>query len=258
MSQQVGPMSLLPDTYTRRAQLRPALFVALPLALCAIAYFSSDLQKWAGMWTAMWTLLIWCGGIILFAQLGRDMGRRKQDDLYKQWGGKPTTKLLRHRDAENQVALQRRHQRLQQLMPDIKLPSPSEERENPEAADEIYETCSAFLREQTRDTKEFRLVFEENCNYGFRRNLWGMKPVGIVISVIGIAVITALIILDQCGIITANLPTMIACGTLIMFSLLGWLFLFKPSWVRIPADAYAIQLIGAVDKLEPPKLPEEK
>ena len=31
---------------------------------------------------------------------------------------------------------------------------------------------------------KFPLVYEENCNYGFRRNMFGLRPIGIAVSVI--------------------------------------------------------------------------
>ena len=40
------------------------------------------------------------------------------------------------------------------------------------------------LREATRDTSRFPLVFAENANYGFRRNLWGLRPIGTGVAVV--------------------------------------------------------------------------
>ena len=190
---------------------------------------------------------------MLVSQLGRDLGRKKEKSLFAAWGGKPTTRMLRHRDADNQVTLQRRHQRLKKLLPEITLPSPQEEHDNPGAADDVYETCSTFLREHTRDKEKFRLVFEELCNYGFRRNLWGMKSIALFTSILSTAVVITLIILTQIDIIETNLPIAITCGILSLFVLVGWIFLFKPNWVRVPAEAYAIQLLSSIDKIEPPK-----
>jgi hypothetical protein len=36
-------------------------------------------------------------------------------------------------------------------------------------------------------TKEIQLVYVENVGYGFRRNLWGIKPYGIGFCVMAIA-----------------------------------------------------------------------
>ena len=34
----------------------------------------------------------------------------------------------------------------------------------------------------SRDKAKYPLVFEENVNLGFRRNLWAMKPAAVVIT----------------------------------------------------------------------------
>ena len=51
-------------------------------------------------------------------------------------------------------------------------------------ADTKYEEVVRSLREATRDTSRFPLVFAENVNYGYRRNLWGLRPFGTPIAVI--------------------------------------------------------------------------
>jgi len=59
------------------------------------------------------------------------------------------------------------------LIPAHPMPMIDDERSEPESADHVYDSSTAFLLEKTRDKKAFPLIFEENCNYGFRRNLWG-------------------------------------------------------------------------------------
>ena len=83
------------DTYTRRARLYPALLVALPLGLATLAWFPEGLAGWG----TLWGLVTWSGATALLAQVGRDKGRVKEPGLFEQWGGKPTTRMLRHRHA---------------------------------------------------------------------------------------------------------------------------------------------------------------
>ncbi len=40
-----------------------------------------------------------------------------------------------------------------------------------------------YLRENTRDKEKFGLVYAELIGYGFRRNLWGMKKLGVTLSI---------------------------------------------------------------------------
>jgi len=147
------------------------------------------------------------------------------------------------------LILARRHKKLQELLPDVKMPSPEEEFKNPEAADEVYDSCLSFIREKTRNKKRFGLVFEENCNYGFRRNLWGMKPIGISLSALSTLAIVILILKNLFSKEIPITPFMIGGGPINLLFLFGWLFWFKKEWVKTAAETYAEALLGACDQL---------
>jgi hypothetical protein len=231
------------DLYVRRARLQPALLVALPIALAVLAYFPTGVVGWG----ILWSLLVWCGGTALLAQIARDPGKRKEPELLARWGGKPTTRLLRHRDASNKALLARRHAKLAALISGQVMPTVEEESSSPTRADDIYDSCTAFLRAKTEDRKSFPLVFEENCNYGFRRNLWGMKPLGIFTAVAGSLTILSGVILR----LVPLQPLPILCGTLDILFVVIWVGWITPSWVRIAADSYAERLLAVCDSLEP-------
>lgn len=232
------------DAYTIKARLRPVAIVALPLAVGGWVWLMEEFP----ILSVLWGILIWCGGTYLASELGRDLGRNKQPGLYESWGGPPTTSLLRHRDAKNRVLLVRWHKKLQELLGDIEIPTEEEERKNPKHADEVYETCASYLREHTRDKEKFALVFDENCSYGFRRNLWGMRKIGIVLSAIGTAAILVYIGVDFLA--KAPVPkTAIVAGILNLAILTSWIFLFDSRWVKTAADAYALRLIESSEKL---------
>jgi hypothetical protein len=140
------------------------------------------------------------------------------------------------------VLLTRRHERLRQLAANVQMPTAKQEEKNPGKADQVYDSCTAFLLEKTRDKKQFPLVFEENCNYGFRRNLWGMKPFGILTSLAGTGGVAVLLVLDYYHHGIAAISTII-CGTISFLLLIGWIGWFSPEWVRIPAEAYQRQRV---------------
>lgn len=232
------------DTYTVRARVLPVLLVALPGCLASIAWFPES-ENW---WRAVSGLLMACGVPVLVAQIGRDRGKKKEGELYRSWGGKPTTRFLRHRDASNKVILARRHRRLQELIADIKIPTEQEEENNPTHADEVYDACALFLRERTRDKKNFLLLFQENVSYGFRRNLWGLKPLGLVVTLLGLAAVVGLIIMRY-GQSESLLPVTVICAAGNVLLAAVWLFWVKPEWVRTPAEGYAEQLLAAIERL---------
>ncbi len=234
------------DAYTRRARLSPALIVVLPVASVALMLFPNKLT----LLGILVSLLVGFGGAALLAQVGRDMGKQKEQSLFAIWeGGKPTTRMLRHSTTSNAKVLALRHSKLQTLLPSLHLPTAAEEIASADQADETYEACATFLRNKTRDREKFNLIFEENCNYGFRRNLWGMKPLGIILSILGILAAGIVAAMSFFVWKTAFPLSAIACGVGNFILLILWLFLFTPNWVKIAADAYAERLLDACENL---------
>jgi len=233
------------DVYTVKARLLPVLLVTLPIGLVTMILSPNTSLAWK----TVWGLIGWSGGGFLLAQLGRDAGLKKESQLFKSWGGKPTTKMLRHRDFNNSVILARRHKKLKALIKDVKLPTSEEEARDPNAADETYEACATFLREKTRDRKEFALVFEENCSYGFRRNLWGMKPIGFIVSLLCLGVIIVSPIFEPSILNDGRIGLVVLAGGANLFLMVLWVFVFRPSWVKVAANAYAERLLEACEQL---------
>jgi hypothetical protein len=232
------------DFYTLKARLSPALLAILPLVVTAIAFFPQYLTSWK----SLYAIAVSCGLIYLLAELGRRAGTLKQDELYKGWGGRPSVAMLRHRKAPNKALVAERHRKLALLFPHLRLPSPEEERQNPKKADEIYEVVGESLIDCTRDKKTFPLLFQENCSYGFWRNLWGLKPVGITTSLVALAAI-AVLILRPDYFAFVDRKTLVAPLILDIGFLFVWTFWVTPKSIRVPAEAYAERLFETCDEL---------
>ena len=136
-----------------------------------------------------------------------------------------------------------------------------QEEANPQWEDTKYEEAVASLREATRDSAKFSLVFAENVNYGFRRNLWGLRPIGGAIAVaLALPSLTLLLLtiwgrpwpapwwdvfVNPDSVVVIRLAVAVAHTTLAAI----WLFWVKPSWVKAVADTYAMQLMESVRTL---------
>ena len=116
-------------------------------------------------------------------------------------------------------------------------------------ADEIYEACVTLLREKTRDKKQFPLVFDENCSYGFRRNLWGLKPLGIAVSVVAVVAVVALPLVEPTVWSTALKDRMLVPLLVNLVLVVGWLSVVTPRWVKLAADAYGQRLLESCERL---------
>jgi hypothetical protein len=197
-----------------------------------------------------------CGGLFasfgltaLLSQLGRDLGVRKEPSLFQMWGGVPTTRMLSQSlSTIDSTTLKRYYAKLRVLLPDLTIPEQADEIRNPSAAHEVYSSCILFLRENTRDPKRFPLVFAENVNYNFRRNLWALKPAGIWSAALGTISCSLSVILgihDKPSSVLFGILGGMISGMLLFL----WLFVFNPTWIRLAAQAYAERLLGSLDSM---------
>lgn len=238
-------MELPFDKYTYRARLLPSLLAFLPLAFAVTVWFPGQ----EATWKILGLIVVSSGLATLLSHLGRDRGKRKETGLFQMWGGVPTTRLLSHRFTKfDAVTLGRYHAKLKTLLPELQIPDLAEERTNPSRASDVYGSCTSFLREKTRDQRTFSLVFAENINYGFRRNLYGWKPIGLIAASLGIvscAIFTAKHLRAAQSVLLFGIAGLVVSVTLLLL----WLFTIKPEWVHLAADAYAERLIRSLDAL---------
>lgn len=232
------------NEYARNARLKPALLVSLPVALLAMTFG----LKSSVLVGALFGPLTAVGFTYLLAHLTRDFGVKKQVELFRSWGGKPSVTKLRHRDTSlNPHTRQRYHDKAAELL-GKRLPTPADEEANPSAADLLYEAYSNLLLERTRDTKKFRLLFEELIGYGFRRNLFALKTLGLWLCVFCLlAEIAVLVHAIRKGV--DGVETTAVFAALDFFLMVSWWFWIRADWVRRAADAYADRLLAASENL---------
>jgi len=226
------------DAYNRRARLAPAALAAFP----ALVLLGSGLVSPKGL--ASITAIAGGAVGIFICALVRDLGRRLQPELWYSWGGPPTVRRLRWRDTEDATAIDRLHRRVQQVTGD-ELPSRAEEQADPAAADRRYDEAIAALRDLTRDRKDFQLVFEENANYGFRRNCLGLRPIALALAVAVLVLSGVLLVVGDEG----SRDRFSAGAGVGAIAVLGWWRIVTPGWVRSSGEIYADRLLESVESL---------
>jgi hypothetical protein len=244
------------DSYNRAARLYPALLTLFPVLIATLAWFPALITSNIG--ATLITIASSCGILFALSVFARSRGRSIEDGLLKKWGGWPTTIWLRHSDVNLTGPTKRRyHAALSRLVPRLRLPSAESERRNRRAADERYRSAVEWLKEQTRDSKRFPLVLKENTEYGFRRNMRGMRryaisalllafaasATGLFYALSGGEAPTLAAAVQQVG------PAVIGANLLILLALVGWIFFVNDSWVREAGDQYARALLASCDTL---------
>ena len=231
---------ILFDQYSLRARLQPALLTLLPAAIAIFAWTGPGV-KWQ---SALWTLFGTAGGTYFLAILARNFGKQIEPGLWQSWGGAPTTQLLRHSGPANSVMRERWHKYLSKLL-DKPFPTTQEEAANPAGADDIYNAAVKLQIGKTRDTKKYHLLFKENIQYGFCRNLFAMRVTGIIVAILGVVASGA----AGAWFIQIGDPQIRpwVCGATGLLFLIWWIFTIKPEWVKIPAFAYAERLFESTE-----------
>jgi hypothetical protein len=242
------------DAYERRARLYPGLIaifpaIAVPLVLLPHTVFGN----FGKMFIAA---IAYVGLFYLLTNIARTEGKRIEPRLLQSWGGWPTTILLRHSDNTIDIhTKQRYHGSLAKLAPNLPLPSVASERRNLSKADDVYRSLTKKLLEKRRGEK-YRLVSDANAEYGFRRNMLGLKPwaIGVGGIVAGLILLVWWFPYRAYPISELILETdlgkrwkiyLLFPGDLAAISF--WIFYVRESWVRQSAFDFAHALFRTLE-----------
>jgi hypothetical protein len=243
------------DPYDRQARLYPALLCLLPLlALVALLYAPN-----VSALTGVVTHAVSCGGLFLMTNICREMGKRLEDRLFREWGGKPTTQLLRHRDGVIDSVTKRRYHAFLAAKINTAFSDAEQEKSDPARADEAYQSGARWLLDHTRPDcrKKFDLLFRDNVTYGFRRNALGARPLGIVIAIACLLWVLAKehVFFGEAGkivdwsVLGQLSPPAIASLAVSGVMLLVWMFFFTKTSLRTCAFTFAETLLRTCDTL---------
>lgn len=223
------------DRYSAEARILPSLAVAAPGVLTVLGLYppARSLGSVSVVATAG------AVAVVVLSHLVRSWGRAKEQQLYRKWGGPPTTRRLRHRSAEDPGGVAELH-RAVQVLTGRKLPDAEAEARDPETADSAYAAAVGVLRELTRDAARFPVVVAENASYGMRRNLLGARDWGRIVSALGLIAGLTLLLLEQ-GSIAATVAVIVLNLTVFAF----WQWIVLSRWVRESAELYADALFRA-------------
>jgi hypothetical protein len=228
------------DEYERRARLVPGLLAIFPVAILLSVLSLRQLPTVSYVMGA--AVLI--GTPVVVADIVRQQGRKAEKTLWKSWGGPPTTAWLRLRDPSDNEVQRDLWRKAVAEVSGVELLSLRAEHANPSRADQAIATAIGQVRDRTRDTEKFKLLFDENRNYGFARNLYGVRWTGRGISLGGALIVGAYMAWlslgrHQDGITAENLFGVASCLAFFIY----WCVWPTPGRVREAANKYAQRLL---------------
>lgn len=239
--------NLLTDDYARTARLSPAILTVFPIAWTAMSIGWASFAISLTLSLPMMTLL---------ANLARSRGKILEDQLNAKWGGWRTTTLLRHSDPSLEKPTKERYHAQLTALCGEPAPTRAEEASSPNDADGRYRSLTRKFLELRRDPK-YKHVHSENAQYGFRRNLLGLKPTAIWI-ILACAAVPVVIVAHR---LAYEMPTpqaleAVAAISWLPFAALAfdvialavWGLLIDETFVRQAADEYAVALFRTLDE----------
>jgi hypothetical protein len=244
------------DAYSLKARLFPALLAVIP-ALAALAILIS----WSkfGLTSAIATTAI---PVLVFAaaDIARRLGKRLEEQIYHELGGKPSLAMLRYSDDTFDAATKAQYRAFLSSKIREPVPTEQEENDNPRAADTFYERGGGWLRENTRNTQKFPVLFSENITYGYRRNLLGLKWPALGLN--AVMVLLCLFVLYRKGTIDTDDDVTVRLLIVLAFAVIHAIYMLFAVSKQSLVDAsrtYARQLLLScetfIGKEKPAKAP---
>lgn len=175
------------DAYTVRARFIPAILGVAP-ALAAL--FLLIPWKEFDLYVVI-TSVAMLGLLYALSDWTRKQGQALEPKLYEEVGGKPSVTMMFRSDATLDAASKDRYRAF--LAGKINRPEPTTDDEVKDRAGAMsfYELAGTWLRTHTRESKKFPILFNENCAYGFRRNLLGVKWPSLALNVVVVVICAA-------------------------------------------------------------------
>lgn len=232
-------MEIKLDTYSFRARVLPVYLTLAPVVLLLAALAPEGLKLPLGGATA----LVFVPISFFLSQVGADFGKKLEKGLWVAWGGPPTTRFLRHGNHEfNDVTRSRIHAKLREF--GLSVPTHDNQKKDPHSADQHFEACIEELIRRTRDAQKFPLVFKGLTEYGFRRNLLGLKPLGLLLAIIGLGCSVWSIYNSWTNGGDTN-PVSIVAGLINAGLFLSWFVWVSERTVNLSANRYARFILEA-------------
>jgi len=222
------------DRYERRARLYPAVIAILPVIVCVTAVTNprEHLLTSLGLGGGTGAVL----GLIM-SHAARAFGKHFEQRLWKQCNGAPTTRWLRPSDTTHSEPQKKQWYKAIDKLTGLDISkavvTESDSREN----NRIIEDAIRQLRYTLRDRKQSRMVQLHNEEYGFARNLAGLRWVLVGTSTLGTLVCAAAFLFNA-----QPLAGLFVDGGLLMASIAA--LPYFPWYARQCADRYAESLLS--------------
>jgi len=221
------------DSYEIKARILPALIISIPVLITLWSCYKAEITTFSELFKGILSFAI----IYALAIVVRALGKRIENDLWKTWGGVPSTQIVSWKNKVIGNDLKALY--FQAVRDKLKLPTPTKEQEEAdplkaaELIDQAFKRIQGLIRQKDKDG----LWSKSNADYGFARNLLGSRALWLIIS----ASMAAVSAYNLCGTSSNAILLAFILNTVMTFAsfYIGWFIL--PAYTRQVAFRYAEQ-----------------
>jgi len=231
------------DDYDFETLTVPAIVIGFPIAI-ALAILGFSLSSVLGFSILGVQALAFM--LVPVRALIRSQGKRIESIIFEK--GLPTSDLLKAEKANKSKIRQERRETVSRLS-GVSLAAYSKAHYDREYEREIIDKAVSLLREKMRG-REFNLLRRELKSYGYWRNMYAIRPVGIASSAISLLVgLLSVNLLSQSSSELSWVVWTVSTAALVLF-LFFWIFLVKESSVQSAANNYSQQFFKSLVLLD--------
>ncbi len=227
------------DAYNLRARTSVVLFYALPFIFDVIAFCGNGITA---VEEIVMTVLIF-----VTVQCSLHLCRPNHQPFNKNFAAE----LLMPDSGVSEITLKRYYRKIASFEPEFsEFGNVDLNNAQGKITTNLCESVVTWLRAKTRDNKVFRLVYEENINYGFIRNMYNLKWFGIIfnciaLTLLGVFFFTPFLESSKPSLLLMVLET--AAHIMVTVYLIAAITEKK---VEVSAKRYAKALIETIDLIE--------
>ena len=208
------------DTYDIKARYAPGLIVTLPLLISLWTNFHNEAKALSVPLGGVISIIVW----YLLSVCVRFCGKKIEKDLWKTWGGAPSSVIVSWNDKRLGDDIKVKYHDMVEKVLGMPMPGRTLEKSDPQKSANLITQAFQIVKGILRQYDKDGLWSVANAEYGFARNLYGTRLVWMSICILMTATCAILLYFSYSNLKLLGL----------VFNLLNLCCCFAVGWFVLP------------------------
>lgn len=238
--------------YELRARTLPGMLLVAPAIVLVAALFPIT-HSWQSLTVIS---VAWFAAGYPIGQWMRDIAQPKQAALFIAWGGAPTTQLLRWSNPTISAPEKEIARKSILRLGEFQWFDAEQERASPSEADaHLKAVVGAILAAARRDPEHYERMDRASAHFGFQRNCFYARLVGMLIAAVSAIASSACLLLPA---VSTDVALLVLVEGFCVMMLLFWTAAVSPRRLRVSGDAFAMEVFHHIPTFVDSRRPSAK